>query len=417
MGIFNSNIFGKKDNDQKNYALDPQSQQLIEEAPLESMHNDLNPKKETPVKEIAQENPFKNDLPVAPQKPSPKEKKSTLFQPETLEMTTPFFSPKNNPQPITQNLSNNQKSAGFNPENKNIEKKEVVNKPETEKLPEEKKSSGKVLAFIFTLLIILALAGGGYYYYFFILKKAPIEEIGNSSTVIPEIEPIENNISEEKLKPRYLNLDIQNQISILSSFKNTINDFVSKKETSIAEYIISDSQNNPVSFQEIIQKTGTTLPKPILSLLGNDFRFFLYDDNSNPGVGIVFNSLNDNQLEQEFLKLEPSLLFYLKPLYSMTQSDLTDKKVVFEENSYKGIKNRYYNIRSPKELSFDYMISNGKLFIGTTQMTIRAIYDLIEKESLENKDLTTQNSTETAIFQENETLTNQVIIPLSEISQ
>jgi len=413
MGIFNSNIgsfFGKKD-DQKSSDLDPQGQQLVDSAPFESMHSKPNPKeKVSPQKETVPENTFKNDLKSTSKKNSLEEKKQAFFQPETPRPINPILSPKNDSQsqPISQTSLPEKK------DEKTSSKESPLKENQGAPL-EEKKSGGKILAFIFTLLIILALAGGGYYYYFFIFKKAPVEDIENILPVTPEIEnPVENENPEEKPKPDYLVIDPQNSNDpkiIIQEIGEKIISFKNEGKSGIFEYIVVDPQNNPLTFKDLALKLKIGLPEQIINLIGDEFRFFLFNDEGNPGIALMLNSKDDATLKEKMEQSEIDLINYLNPLLSTIMNPVPEiKSAIFQEIPYKETTNRYYNITSQNELSVDYIVFENKLFIGTTRNTVRAVYDLFEEESTkneENKDTLTQP--ENNLIPENEAPTSEEV--------
>jgi len=408
MGILNTEInelLGKKNNDEKNSGLNQVDLSLIDSAPVESMLYDLDPNKKPetqkkPVEKIGENLELKQANPFTQEKYINKiQRKNTdiIFDKPSGELKPISESLKEkNPFPIQENPSAEIFEENFSSETSKTNEATIIEEAEKKPLfPSnskdfsvsegtdsfQNKKSGKikkVLSFLMSILIIIFLAGC--LFYFLIFKNFSFfQNTNDSSESEVEIEFI-TQPEEKETNPKYLNLDLQNPTLALEEFKKTINNFIRNNEGQITEYVISDNQNNPISFQELSLKTGTTLPNSVSSLIEKDFRFFLYDDNGNPGVGIILTSLNDIQLEKELLNTEPDLLRYLKPIFSMTQATLEEGEISFNESEYKGLKNRYFNIQSPRELSIDYIISENKLFVGTTLMTIRAVYDFYQNE-------------------------------------
>lgn len=85
---------------------------------------------------------------------------------------------------------------------------------------------------------------------------------------------------------------------------------------------------------------------------------------------------NSAKLKESLLPAEKTLIKSLNPLFLF--QEITFDNNPFSSSSYGESSIRYKNL-SP-ELSIDYSITNDKLAIGTSKMTLRAIIDYQKKK-------------------------------------
>lgn len=381
----------------KDSELDPESKQLIDSATVEGMHHDLNPEKSTtessketalPTNSTPETNPFLAETKKVDSIPEAEIENKLMEEVNLIPEIKAEDKTAAEPAPMETPSEEEEIELDFPIETtakeKTIPAESEDKEPDVPAINTGGSNAGKIIATIFTVIIILALAGGGYY--FFILKNSTTPE-----PLKPEIEiPIITEIIEPEIipsNPKYLNLDFQESASseeAIEEIRTYISDFKESQDSTLSEYVVSDLNNNPMTFEDFASRLGLDFPDSLLSLIGDDLRFFFYNDNANPGIGIVLESNDDSLLRIEFAKAEPKLLSYLTPLLSIIEAPaIPSDPIIFQETTYDGIANRYYNITSPTELSIDYIISGNNLFIGTTQMTIGTIYDLIQEESIE----------------------------------
>jgi len=384
MGIFNldvGSIFNKKNNTtlQKNKELDPESIELINSTPVEGMHIDPVPEKKVSVN--------KKDLPT---QVSPKE--NSPFAIDTNQIPELAKEPPLEEKPPAKQIEKPEPEEKdlFALENK-FQRPEIIEEKQpkidsTASIPKEKNTqptpnknfgAGKIIALVLSIVIILTLAGGAYYFFFYkVTETAPV----NVPKIIQpkiEIPVVENN-------PKYLNLDFETSASSENAIKkmqNYISEFKKEGNLKSIEYVIADLKNNPETFTNFTDRLGLAMPDSFLSLIGRGMRFFIVNDNGNTGIGMILESKDDILLKEELLKLEADSFKYVSLILPNTEIEAPLDPIIFKKTTYRGVENRYFNVVSPFELSIDYIISKNKLFIGTTQMTIQKIYDLIEEES------------------------------------
>ncbi len=237
---------------------------------------------------------------------------------------------------------------------------------------------GKTLNILLVILLLILFIGGGYYFLFIqhygiyasrIMEHLP-GFITNSKQNVPDF------LSSDK--PNYLNVDM-NRLD-KSELQSTLLDYAQKiSELTIStpiEFIITDTNNNPLTLREFASKTELGLGEAIMSHLQPEFSIFLFIDQGLKRSGIVLHSDSPEALREAMIKEEASLANALSPLF--LASETGSGQGGFGSSSYNGTVIRYQNIISPEELSIDYAIVNRNLVIGTTKMTLRLMLDYLQ---------------------------------------
>jgi len=336
---------------------------------------------------------MKNDLAEMknPQKDLPKQSPEPLSMSPNLsekQKTSPFFNmdaprkiqdnePKIAPAPL--------------PPMPPKEPVETLKKPEPIR-PAENFALNKIVV-ILSLFFLLLIAGVGGYYFWIIKATNQTQTENNQAATNAELEtqpaaiepePItqpEKSIEISTEKPNYFSIDIASadKSSISAQLDLYLKKAEESKITSLAEFIVTDASNNPVSFKVFAEKMDIALPSQIASLLKDNFSFYIYNDNGNYRLGLSadVDSPNGDKLKTALLKEENKLATYLTPiLRNPDNKPLAEKE--YQTNPYKTInKIRYSNIVSAEYLSVDYIVLNKTLAIGTTQNTMYALIDYL----------------------------------------
>jgi hypothetical protein len=143
----------------------------------------------------------------------------------------------------------------------------------------------------------------------------------------------------------------------------------------LAEFYVTDSKNNPVSFSAFSILAGIILPSQIYDSLEDSFSFYFYNDSDNIRTGISVKTKNSDKIVPIMSGAEKTLPANLKPLFLGLGN--TGKAVEFSDSKYKDYSVRYYNINSTLN-SVDYSITKSYLVIGTSLKTGRAILDKVQ---------------------------------------
>jgi hypothetical protein len=267
----------------------------------------------------------------------------------------------------------------------------IVPNPET---PAAVKSPGvndgehfKTMLIIGIIVLLLLGLGFGAYYYWTSRNVTEIpENIPNPPTTqapnpteepeatIPNPTPAPISAT----TPNYLmiNLDQSDQSAIKDLLSQNADKVTALNVFVPVEFIITDSQNNPISFSTFAQKLGLTLSPDVLAQLGDKFSLYIYSENKIPHLGLSIelkSGANQTQFKDLMLKEEANLAQELQSLFLVSDYTITNQK--FSTNSYQGIVIRYLNILSPQQLSADYSVLNNKLLIATSKESMLAIID------------------------------------------
>jgi hypothetical protein len=242
----------------------------------------------------------------------------------------------------------------------------------------KKKTGSKHIVSVIIILLILLLAGGGGYY-FWTAKMAPPPKTAASQKQNSSPEPATlPAIATDK--PNYLSIDLKNPDT--EAIKKVLMDYANKvtqsKTAAPVAFIVTDPQNNPVSFQDFGKAAGLTLPPKLLAQLGPGFTLYMYNDAGHTRIGLAVAEKSDVQLTAALTQEEPNLIQDLKPL--LLASSYTLNNNPFGNSDYNGVPIRFNNIISPDNLSLDYTIYQNQWLIGTTKLTLRSIIDLLNSQ-------------------------------------
>lgn len=257
-------------------------------------------------------------------------------------------------------------------------------KPTYEPKEEEKKPSrkdvkwGKILFASIVVVAILALAAGGYY--FWITRKTP---------ALPPIEepPIEEPVIVEEPQgkyntdsPNYLLVDTEKNFTPSAIQELLLNTGSEIKEENISEpveFIITDTDNDPVAFSIFSILLDLKL-SPVLDSLDEEFSLFIYPDSDNIRLGLAVNVKDKDQIIATLTIKENTLINDLTPLFLNVTPEITSK--AFQDSQYKNFDIRFVNLDTGETISVDYTLSEDQLIVGTSKNTIRAVIDKISAE-------------------------------------
>ncbi len=256
-----------------------------------------------------------------------------------------------------------------------------------------KNSLYNTIIVIIFLLIIGIIGLSAYYFLAMNTKKQelPTPTINEEPVVIEkpaeEVPIVQAPVEKySKTKPNYLTMDpsVLSEADIKTTIAKVASEIQALTESIPYEFIIVDSNNNPVPFSIFATATKLTLSPEILSYLDDDFSLFIYNDNNNPRTGLSINILpeKNSSLSAELQKQELLLPEALSFFFLDTVPDI--KNSAFTATIYNSNNIRYLNVNEPKNLSIDYTVSGSQLAIGTSKNTLRSILDktIQQKQSL-----------------------------------
>lgn len=232
----------------------------------------------------------------------------------------------------------------------------------------------------FLIIVVAGFAG----YYFFMTRKTtpsisekPIEESTQQISINPTLE----KFSAEN--PNYLSIDMSTASAetIQKKLSEIATEILETKSTSIFEFIITDSNNNPVAFPIFAIAAKFGLSEDVLQELEENFSLFIYNEEGKVHIGLATAVNDENFIKTELLKREKTLASDLAPLMLGEKPQTTDGE--FKNGSYGAISTRYKNFNQEETLSIDYTITSKTLFVATSKNTLRAIIDKYTKSSVQ----------------------------------
>ncbi len=242
-------------------------------------------------------------------------------------------------------------------------------------------------------ILIIAIIAAPIFYYF--AKKNNSEENISLEKNEPTDEPDEKEIVAitpvlEKYsiqQPNYFKIDMSNSNpeQIRTALKDLLLDIEKTTNTTLLEFIITDSNNNPISFPIFAIAANITFSNEIKANFEEDFSFFVFNDNGDMRLGLSLTPKNEPLALDQLHSQESSLLSNLVPLYLSGEAVEIKSEDNFKSSHYKNHEIRYINISKEKNISLDYTSNKKNIILATSKETMRAIIDKISSnQSTEN---------------------------------
>lgn len=325
-------------------------------------------------------------LPTPEPKPEPIEKPQEQQRPLQEYQSSPFYSsedqmfPENKPQTFLHPQENiSPKTAGLN-----LEKKADLSHfvPVETLRPGKTPSSGKRKFFILTTMLFLLCAAALGIYYFLATKQPANNEIP-SQQELPEQEISINPVLEKfsSTNPNYLSMDISGlpAESLQEKIKGVANEIAQAGSGETFEFIITDANNNPVSFSIFCLATKINLSENVLKSVGESFSLYMTAAEGNTHLAIAVQAIDSDSIKQGLLKEEATLPIDLTPLFLEEKPAIT--KGLFKQGTYGAITTKYLNLNETETLSIDYAITSDTLYIATSKNTLRSTIDKYSTKS------------------------------------
>lgn len=246
------------------------------------------------------------------------------------------------------------------------------------------KSGSKKWLVVGIIVVIVALFGLGAYLYF---RNAPLEKVmesvvpdGQSSAETPS-DLVETPVVEPPFaldKPNYLSLDTES-IS-LDEGKTVFGEVAVKMQAAgivqPVEFLITDSNNNPVAFSRFAYLMHFELSPELLAFLDEGFSVFAFIDGGKLRLGLALTMKDATAAGAQIVKEESSLPSAFRPLVLLNGSMVgINRTSVFRSGSYNSEAVRFTNIDANQNLSLDYTLRGNRWFVGTSKDTLRAMLD------------------------------------------
>jgi hypothetical protein len=306
----------------------------------------------------------------------------------------------------------------------NMSPADIAPKQDSPQSPKKQKNITRVMLIVFVSIFIFA--GIGFLIYLFVYQKT------NTPTQQQEIEVIVPDeggdvaipeISEEPTQqtyvtdwPNYFQLDIESETAetdVIEAMDTIATNMKREEIVGPISFVITDLNNNPVSFPIFALATGIDMPNDILSNLEESFELYAYMDRVY-GVrfGFVIDVKNIALLQEVLKEQENQLPKAFEMLLGDVNTDL--QTVAFNDSTYSTYPIRYVNLNEQQSYSIDYTVHNLRLFIGTTKDTLRAIIESVRNgvyESEATLPITTESDDDTTVITDDNTShTNSILI-------
>jgi hypothetical protein len=241
----------------------------------------------------------------------------------------------------------------------------------------------KFLSLKTTLLLIVCIvliSIGGIYY--FITTRVTSDQTPSIQQPIIDTTQLKTNPTPITLfsteSPNYLSLNTQtsNPQSIRDTLIQTAKQAVDIQNNKLIEFLVTDENNTPLSFEKFASLSNISLSQSVVSLLGEAFSLFVYVDNQTPHIGLSITLKDKNQLQMAMKQEEPHLIQELSPLF--LDDTPTISIGIFNNGIYKNTALRFINLHPETSLSLDYAILENNLVIGTSMSMHHALLDFVQ---------------------------------------
>jgi hypothetical protein len=279
-------------------------------------------------------------------------------------------------------------------ENKDLSITGKPQKQSAELSPQKSFKWKKVFIVSIIVVVVLSLSAGGYY--FWITRNQPIIEThttppenipeNNTAPVTPpvNIEPVQPKFSLEK--PNYLSIDTEtaNAQSLKQLLTQTASEVKDMNVTTPVEFVITDSNNNPIAFP-IFSVISELKLSPVIENLDETFSLFVAPDiseagteSSNMRIALAINIKNKPAAISTMKTKENTLISDLSFLFLDIPSQKTGK--FFNDNNFNGHVIRYANVDESGQgkLSIDYSFTENQLILATSKNTMWMLLDKLK---------------------------------------
>lgn len=232
--------------------------------------------------------------------------------------------------------------------------------------------------------VVLLLAAAGIWYFFF-SNEEQASESASSSAVIEKTSGMPENLPPKQSpfaldKPNYLSFNTetvspQDIVRTLSQAADRIREADIREPI---EFLITDQNNNPLAFSRFAFLLKLELDSDVLALIDEKFSFYIYNDAGHPRFGLVL-TLKNVQAAAVLIEKTESALPYALRTFILEPNVIVGKQLSFRSTGYDQFLVRFANIDSDQNISLDYSLYGGQLFIGMSKNTLRAVLDASAK--------------------------------------
>lgn len=276
------------------------------------------------------------------------------------------------------------------PDFSKITEDQALAKKQTDKIPALKMPQGEparakkpfwsvtnIISIVVFILILALISGGSWYY----LNTRSVEE----EPIDPSIDALSPDTPEAPSpssgtvftdQPNYLNLDIETVT--LDQIKALLEQEASKMQaegiTVPVEYLVLDSNGNPVAFSRFALLIGANTPADLVDASLEPFSLYLYIDKGalRTALAITLKAETGANFPTDKKVLPKSLRGFFYPAeYASANFD----SLTFGQSSYQNNSISYTNVDEANNFSFDMSTQEGVLTVANSKDTIRAVID------------------------------------------
>lgn len=239
-------------------------------------------------------------------------------------------------------------------------------------------SSSNILSGVVFLLILVFISGGSWYY----LNTRSTQEKPSDMSIgqlEPGPEPANAQPKEGALlidQPNYLVLDVETATleQIQAMLQKEAEKMSSQGITTPIEYLVVDTNNNPVAFSRFAIFIGADNPKDLVEASLEPFSLYLVLDNAALRMALAIPlkaEIGANFPENKAILAESLKKFF----YPEPQKSSSLQNVTFNQSSYKNNVIFYTNIDEAGNISFDVTSQEGILTVANSKNALRAVID------------------------------------------
>lgn len=234
----------------------------------------------------------------------------------------------------------------------------------------------------------LFVALGSFYVYVsgweipFVPDNSEMVEVTPEPDPVPE-EPAELPGGEPDLQepfsrenPNFLIIDTESDMATAEGVAMMLGsveaDVTSMNVTAPVEFVVRDSNNNPIAFSRFAYMLGLEFPSEMLAAFDEEFSLYVVPDGDRLRRGISV-SIGDREAMLSMLASDEDLLLssfddllYAVPVPGTVTSE-------FRDGAYGTLSTRYVNLDEDGTLSFDYVLLEDAMVIGTSKDSFRAV--------------------------------------------
>ncbi len=259
-----------------------------------------------------------------------------------------------------------------------FDKKGVTLDSNTEAQP---KSFFKKNIFLIVVGVALLALFGGMVAWYLLRSGTQIEE-SQLQPVVPEngsTAPIvSTSFAEPPYAPdtaNYLLIDTESVTpeSFMQMIQRAGEKIVAARMSKPIEFFLTDKNNNPIAFSRFAYLMKLPFSEDLLGTFGESFSYFVYNDNGHVRAGLTVSfadPLEGKKLVAQNEKILPSIFRVV-----LLNGVLLPREMVFRSGVYNTEAVRFVNISTTENISFDFVVRDSGVFIGTSKEALRAILD------------------------------------------